>query len=77
MPSLCVLSAIELPRLIGTRVLSPIKLLKNCEARITEVNPTLKAVTATILLAAGAGKRRRQSLGAATISNCCMGCRWL
>lgn len=38
--------ATELRRLIGTRQLSPVELLEACLVRISEVNPTLNAVTA-------------------------------
>ncbi len=48
MTSLCDLSAVELRRLIGTRAISPVEVLKSCEERIQAVNPTLNAVTATI-----------------------------
>jgi amidase len=48
MTELCDLSAVELRRLIGTKAVSPVELLKSCKARIRQVNPTLNAVTATV-----------------------------
>lgn len=48
MTDLCDLSAVELRRLIGTKAISPVELLKSCRKRIRQVNPTLNAVTSTI-----------------------------
>lgn len=43
----CDLSAVEARRLIGTRELSPVELLKSCIERIEAVNPTVNAIVAT------------------------------
>jgi amidase len=47
MTSLCDMKAVELRRLIGTRQVSPVELLRDCIARIEAVNPVLNAIVAT------------------------------
>jgi Asp-tRNA(Asn)/Glu-tRNA(Gln) amidotransferase A subunit family amidase len=44
----CDLSAVEARRLIGSKALSPVELLKSCRERIDLVNPALNALTDTI-----------------------------
>lgn len=44
---LCDLPAVELRRLIGTRRISPVQLLRDCISRIEAVNPAVNAVVAT------------------------------
>jgi amidase len=44
----CDLSAVEARRLIGTKQLSPVELLRSCRARVDAVNPAVKAITDTI-----------------------------
>jgi amidase len=44
---LCDLPAVELRRLIGTRRVSPVELLRDCIQRIEAVNPAVNAVVAT------------------------------
>jgi len=43
----CDLTAVDLRRLIGARVLSPLELLESCIARIEAVDPALNAMVAT------------------------------
>ncbi|MCG7360196.1 amidase [Roseomonas sp. ACRSG] len=47
MTLLCDLTAVELRRLIGTRQISPVELVRDCIRRIEAVNPVLNAVVAT------------------------------
>jgi Asp-tRNA(Asn)/Glu-tRNA(Gln) amidotransferase A subunit family amidase len=47
MTALCDLTAVELRRLIGTRQVSPVELLRSCIDRIEAVNPALNAIVAT------------------------------
>ena len=70
MSDICDLSTVELRRLIGTKAISPVELLKSCKQRISDVNPTLNAVVATIwpraekeAKAAEAAVRRGDELG--------------
>jgi Asp-tRNA(Asn)/Glu-tRNA(Gln) amidotransferase A subunit family amidase len=44
---LCDLPAVELRRLIGTRRISPVELLRDCIRRIEAVNPAVNAIVAT------------------------------
>jgi Asp-tRNA(Asn)/Glu-tRNA(Gln) amidotransferase A subunit family amidase len=46
MTDACDLSAVEARRLIGTRRLSPVELLRSCQARIAAVNPAVNAMVA-------------------------------
>ncbi|MCL4768495.1 MAG: amidase [Hyphomicrobiaceae bacterium] len=46
MTSPCDLSAVDARRLIGTKKLSPVELLKSCLERIAAVNPALNAIVA-------------------------------
>lgn len=48
MTEICDLSTVEQRRLIGTKAISPVELLKSCKNRIARVNPHLNAVVATI-----------------------------
>ena len=47
MAELCDLSAMELRRMIGARLISPVELLASCRARIERVNGAVNAFVAT------------------------------
>jgi len=64
MTMLCDLPAVELRRLIGTRRISPVELLRDCLTRIEAVNP---AVNAVVALDAEAGLKAAREAEAAVM----------
>ncbi len=56
----CDLSAIEARRLIGTKALSPVELMRSCLQRIEEVNPRLNAIVALDAAEGIAGAKRAE-----------------